>query len=113
MVVITIKCYCILMFISFCSRLIFILTFFSGKAVIRAGENGTPFPLKRRDQLLDYILTLMGHDNEDGFSDTSVEFLQTQVFAFLNGSILVMLHYYRYCYLRGGVLGVVAKLDNF
>ncbi|KAL9236431.1 hypothetical protein vseg_011104 [Gypsophila vaccaria] len=52
-----------------------------GKAVIRAGENGTPFPLKRRDQLLDYILTLMGHDNDDGFINTSVEFLQTQALA--------------------------------
>ncbi|KAH9621654.1 hypothetical protein KSS87_017788 [Heliosperma pusillum] len=52
-----------------------------GKAVIRAGENGTPFPLKRRDQLLDYILTLMGHDNDDGFINSSVEFLQTEALA--------------------------------
>ena len=51
----------------------------AGKAVIRAGENGAPFPLKRRDQLLDYILTLMGHDNDDEFIDTSVEILRTQV----------------------------------
>ncbi|CAO2839468.1 unnamed protein product [Amaranthus hypochondriacus] len=52
-----------------------------GKAVIRAGENGAPFPLKRRDQLLDYILTLMGHDNDDEFIDTSVEILRTQALA--------------------------------
>lgn len=52
-----------------------------GKAVIRAGEDGTPFPLKRRDQLLDYILTLMGHDNDDEFMDTSVEILRTQALA--------------------------------
>ncbi|XP_048503893.1 protein SHOOT GRAVITROPISM 6 isoform X2 [Beta vulgaris subsp. vulgaris] len=52
-----------------------------GKAVIQAGDNGAPFPLKRRDQLLDYILTLMGHDNDDEFIDTSVEILRTQALA--------------------------------
>ncbi|KAJ8438695.1 hypothetical protein Cgig2_011878 [Carnegiea gigantea] len=53
-----------------------------GKAVIRAGENGAPFPLKRRDQLLDYILTLMGHDDDnDGFVSTSFELLRTQALA--------------------------------
>lgn len=52
-----------------------------GKAVIKAGENGAPFPLKRRDMLLDYILTLMGHDDDDSFIDTSVEILQTQALA--------------------------------
>lgn len=52
-----------------------------GKAVIRAGESGAPFPLKRRDQLLDYILTLMGHDNDDEFIDTSVEILRTKALA--------------------------------
>ncbi|XP_021743434.1 protein SHOOT GRAVITROPISM 6-like isoform X1 [Chenopodium quinoa] len=52
-----------------------------GKAVIQAGESGAPFPLKRRDQLLDYILTLMGHDNEDEFIGTSVEILRTQALA--------------------------------
>ncbi|KNA12653.1 hypothetical protein SOVF_123030 isoform A [Spinacia oleracea] len=52
-----------------------------GKAVIQAGESGAPFPLKRRDQMLDYILTLMGHDNEDEFIDTNVETLRTQALA--------------------------------
>ncbi|KMT06441.1 hypothetical protein BVRB_7g161120 isoform A [Beta vulgaris subsp. vulgaris] len=52
-----------------------------GKAVIQAGDNGAPFPLKRRDQLLDYILTLMGHDNDDEFIDTGVEILRTQALA--------------------------------
>ncbi|KAL3699532.1 hypothetical protein R1sor_017554 [Riccia sorocarpa] len=33
-----------------------------GQAVIRAGTNGAPFPLKKRDQMLDYTMTLMaGH----------------------------------------------------
>lgn len=51
-----------------------------GQAVMGAAESGTSFPLKKRDQLLDYILTLMGHDDEDGFSDSSRELLCTQVF---------------------------------
>lgn len=51
-----------------------------GQAVIGAAESGTSFPLKKRDQLLDYILTLMGHDDEDVFSDSSRELLCTQVF---------------------------------
>ncbi|KAK3013387.1 hypothetical protein RJ639_010056 [Escallonia herrerae] len=52
-----------------------------GRAVINAGESGISFPLKRRDQLLDYILTLMGRDDEDDFSDSNIEFLRTQALA--------------------------------
>lgn len=52
-----------------------------GQAVMGAAESGTSFPLKKRDQLLDYILTLMGHDDEDGFSDSSRELLCTQSLA--------------------------------
>lgn len=50
----------------------------SGNAVIKAAESGASFPLKRRDQLLDYILTLMGRDDSDGYADYH-ELLQTQV----------------------------------
>lgn len=50
-----------------------------GQAVINAAESGISFPLKRRDQLLDYILTLMGTDEEDGFSESNIEHLRTQV----------------------------------
>ncbi|OMO73743.1 Armadillo-like helical [Corchorus olitorius] len=50
-----------------------------GCAVINAAENGAPFPLKRRDQLLDYILTLMGRDETD--ADSSLELLRTQALA--------------------------------
>ncbi|XP_049361388.1 protein SHOOT GRAVITROPISM 6 isoform X1 [Solanum verrucosum] len=49
-----------------------------GQAVINAAESGISFPLKRRDQLLDYILTLMGRDEEDGFSESNIEHLRTQ-----------------------------------
>ncbi|KAB2630954.1 protein SHOOT GRAVITROPISM 6 [Pyrus ussuriensis x Pyrus communis] len=49
-----------------------------GRAVINAAENGSSFPLKRRDQMLDYILTLMGRDDSEGFSDSTLEFLHTQ-----------------------------------
>ncbi|GER36839.1 ARM repeat superfamily protein [Striga asiatica] len=52
-----------------------------GQAVIGAAESGTSFPLKRRDVLLDYILTLMGRDDEDGFSDSNLELLHTQSLA--------------------------------
>lgn len=51
----------------------------AGNAVINAAESGSPFPLKRRDQLLDYILTLMGRDDEDGFADYN-DLLRTQVY---------------------------------
>lgn len=52
----------------------------SGRAVINAAEMGTSFPLKRRDQMLDYILTLMGYDVADeGFNDSNLELLRTQV----------------------------------
>ncbi|KAM2569015.1 hypothetical protein TB2_009175 [Malus domestica] len=49
-----------------------------GRAVINAAENGSSFPLKRRDQMLDYILTLMGRDDSESFSDSTLEFLHTQ-----------------------------------
>ncbi|KAI9086376.1 hypothetical protein K1719_031830 [Acacia pycnantha] len=51
-----------------------------GNAVINAAESGTPFPLKRRDQLLDYVLTLMRRDDNDGFADYN-ELLRTQALA--------------------------------
>jgi hypothetical protein len=52
-----------------------------GRAVISAAGSGTSFPLKKRDQLLDYILTLMGRDDEDDFADSSIELLRTQALA--------------------------------
>ncbi|XP_019054507.1 PREDICTED: protein SHOOT GRAVITROPISM 6 isoform X2 [Nelumbo nucifera] len=52
-----------------------------GRAVINAAESGASFPLKRRDQLLDYILTLMGRDDTDSFADSSLELLRTQSLA--------------------------------
>ncbi|XP_020522101.1 protein SHOOT GRAVITROPISM 6 isoform X4 [Amborella trichopoda] len=52
-----------------------------GRAVIHAAEGGISFPLKRRDQMLDYILTLMGRDEYDGAVDLSLELLHTQTLA--------------------------------
>ncbi|KAL3825838.1 hypothetical protein ACJIZ3_021867 [Penstemon smallii] len=52
-----------------------------GQAVIGAAESGTSFPLKKRDVLLDYILTLMGRDDEDGNSDSNLDLLHTQSLA--------------------------------
>lgn len=54
---------------------------------------GVLFPLKRRDQLLDYVLTLMGRDETDDVVDSSIELLHTQVcvrfdFLFLFGNVL-------------------------
>ncbi|GLT92277.1 hypothetical protein SLE2022_101210 [Rubroshorea leprosula] len=60
-----------------------------GRAVINAAENGAPFPLKKRDQLLDYILTLMGHDENDGLADSSLELLHTQALALTACTTLV------------------------
>ncbi|KAM6568771.1 hypothetical protein CsatB_016756 [Cannabis sativa] len=53
-----------------------------GRAVINAADNGASFPLKRRDQMLDYILTLMGRDdNNEDFADSTLELLRTQALA--------------------------------
>lgn len=52
-----------------------------GQAVIGAAGSGISFPLKRRDMLLDYILTLMGRDDDDDFSDSNLDLLNTQCLA--------------------------------
>ncbi|WCJ34428.1 ARM repeat superfamily protein [Euphorbia peplus] len=52
-----------------------------GRAVINAAEKGASFPLQKRDMLLDYILTLMGRDENDDFADSSLEHLHTQALA--------------------------------
>ncbi|CAN8284973.1 unnamed protein product [Cochlearia groenlandica] len=52
-----------------------------GRGVINASESGAIFPLKRRDQMLDYILTLMGRDENEGFAESSLEVLHTQALA--------------------------------
>ncbi|KAF9599000.1 hypothetical protein IFM89_033345 [Coptis chinensis] len=52
-----------------------------GRAVINAAESGASFPLKRRDQMLDYVLTLMGRDDEEELNGFSVELLHTQTLA--------------------------------
>lgn len=52
-----------------------------GRAVINAAESGISFPLKKRNMFLDYILTLMGVDDEEGFNDSNLELLRTQALA--------------------------------
>ncbi|KAK9168388.1 hypothetical protein Syun_000528 [Stephania yunnanensis] len=49
-----------------------------GCAVITAAESGASFPLKRRDLMLDYILTLMGRKESDGYPGSNLELLHTQ-----------------------------------
>ena len=56
----------------------------AGRAVINASENGSSFPLKKRDQLLDYTLTLMGRDDDEDLADSTLELLDTQVSNFLS-----------------------------
>lgn len=56
--------------------------FIAGCAVINANESGASFPLKKRDLMLDYILTLMGRDDNDGLADSNLELLHTQVSMF-------------------------------
>ncbi|KAJ8615068.1 hypothetical protein MRB53_034440 [Persea americana] len=60
-----------------------------GCAVINANESGASFPLKKRDLMLDYILTLMGRDDNDGFADSSLELLHTQTLALSGCTTLV------------------------
>nr|XP_029119800.1 protein SHOOT GRAVITROPISM 6 isoform X2 [Elaeis guineensis] len=60
-----------------------------GRAVINASEMGVSFPLKRRDQMLDYVLTLMGRDESEDFVDSSIEFLHTQSLALSSCTTLV------------------------
>lgn len=62
-----------------------------GCAVINAAEMGISFPLKRRDQLLDYVLTLMGRDDSDSSVDSSNEHLRTQSLALSACTTLVSL----------------------
>lgn len=56
-----------------------ISVYIAGRAVINAAENGSSFPLKKRDQMLDYILTLMGLDENEDLSDSTLELWDTQV----------------------------------
>ncbi|KAK9151014.1 hypothetical protein Syun_009323 [Stephania yunnanensis] len=48
------------------------------RAVITDVESGASFPLKRRDLMLDYILTLMGREESDGYPGSNLELLHTQ-----------------------------------
>ncbi|KAL6902358.1 hypothetical protein ACP4OV_005234 [Aristida adscensionis] len=62
-----------------------------GRAVISAAEIGISFPLKRRDQLLEYVLTLMGRDQNNDLTDFSTELLHTQSLALSACTTLVSL----------------------
>ncbi|KAK3148379.1 hypothetical protein QOZ80_3BG0294260 [Eleusine coracana subsp. coracana] len=62
-----------------------------GQAVISAAEMGISFPLKRRDQLLEYVLTLMGRDQSNDLTDFSMELLHTQSLALSACTTLVSL----------------------
>lgn len=72
--------------------------FDTGRAVINAAENGASFPLKRRDMLLDYILTLMGRDENDDFADSSLELLHTQVIVVFVKAYLVISVIYSFAF---------------
>ncbi|XP_065029813.1 protein SHOOT GRAVITROPISM 6-like isoform X4 [Musa acuminata AAA Group] len=61
-----------------------------GRAVINAAEMGISFPLKRRDQMLDYVLTLMGRDDREELIDSSTELLHTQTLALSACKTLVL-----------------------
>ncbi|WOL06180.1 protein SHOOT GRAVITROPISM 6 [Canna indica] len=61
-----------------------------GRAVINAAEMGISFPLKRRDQMLDYVLTLMGRDESEELIDSSTEHLHTQTLALSACKTLVL-----------------------
>lgn len=52
--------------------------------MIHAAEMGVSFPLKKRDILLAYVLTLMGRDETYDIADSSIELLHTQVLDLLS-----------------------------
>ncbi|ONL93633.1 Protein SHOOT GRAVITROPISM 6 [Zea mays] len=52
---------------------------------------GISFPLKRRDQLLEYVLTLMGRDQSNDLTDFNTELLHTQSLALSACTTLVSL----------------------
>nr|ATB19898.1 putative SGR6 [Cupressus duclouxiana] len=60
-----------------------------GRAVIKAAESGAAFPLKRRDQMLDYTLTLMAGDGSENLTDSDLELLHTQTLALNTCTTLV------------------------
>ncbi|KAH9326058.1 hypothetical protein KI387_006236, partial [Taxus chinensis] len=60
-----------------------------GRAVIKAAESGASFPLKRRDQMLDYTLTLMAGDGSENLTDSDLELLHTQTLALNTCTTLV------------------------
>ncbi|KAK9168568.1 hypothetical protein Syun_000708 [Stephania yunnanensis] len=62
--------------------------------VITAAESGASFPLKRRDLMLDYILTLMGREESDGYPGSNLELLHTRV-----GLLLDVIFYLKTYYL--------------
>ncbi|KAG6476555.1 hypothetical protein ZIOFF_065797 [Zingiber officinale] len=66
------------------------ITSCEGHAVINAAELGISFPLKRRDQMLDYVLTLMGRDENEELVDSSTEHLHTQTLALSACKTLVL-----------------------
>ncbi|KAG6479398.1 hypothetical protein ZIOFF_062861 [Zingiber officinale] len=66
------------------------ITSCEGHAVINAAELGISFPLKRRDQMLDYVLTLMGRDENEELVDSSAEHLHTQTLALSACKTLVL-----------------------
>jgi hypothetical protein len=47
------------------SGLKFCLMHFTGQAVMKAAKNGMTFPLKRRDIMLDYVISLMTTNDSD------------------------------------------------
>lgn len=70
-------------------------SFTVGHAVISAGESGVSFPLKKRDVMLDYVLTLMGRDDSDDDEDFSVSNLElhTQVRIWMNSHCFCFICY--------------------
>lgn len=60
-----------------------------GRAVIKAAESGAAFPLKRRDQMLDYTLTLMAGDGSEDFTYSDLEHIHTQSLALNTCTTLV------------------------
>lgn len=65
------------------SQKVWTLLQFAGQAVLKAAANGTFFPLKKRDTMLDYTMALMADEGAGYVLSTSksldTELLRTQV----------------------------------
>lgn len=78
--------------------LTFCLMHFTGQAVMKAAKNGITFPLKRRDIMLDYVISLMTINDSDSL-DLNLLRTQEKLWVFMKFMKLVAKFSCRICIL--------------